>query len=67
MRPKIRGAREIALGARGGGLTLMFAGDKPGNAVYGEIPIPAPVGTYKISTSPYQGKHGSLLIVRLER
>jgi hypothetical protein len=57
-----------------GGISLMFAGEAPGNTnagldntVYGEIAIPASAGTYEISAASFHGEHGRLWIARLER
>lgn len=50
-----------------GGLILMFAGDIPGKSAYGEVPIPAPPGQYRVCTGNYEGDAGKLLIVRLQR
>ena len=52
----------------GEGLSLLFAGDKPGSAVYGEHSIPTQAGTYAILEAKYQPSGRELVrIYRLRR
>jgi hypothetical protein len=51
----------------GSGLILMFAGDQPGKAAFGEMALPQLEGTFRILQAKYQGQEGSLHLVRLQR
>jgi hypothetical protein len=48
------------------GLSLMFAGDQPGNAAYGEMQIPTVPGIYWVFNARYDSEQGKLWIIRLE-
>jgi hypothetical protein len=41
-------------------LALMFAGDIPGRAVYGEQKVPVKAGTYRILKGRYEGDRGKV-------
>jgi hypothetical protein len=48
------------------GMTLLFAGDRPGDAVYGEEPIPLPAGAYRILEGEYRKGRELTFIYRLK-
>lgn len=45
----------------------MFAGDRPGKAVYAEILIPIKSGTYAIFRGRYEAYQGQVAIFRLTK
>lgn len=47
------------------GLTLMFAGDRASNPVYGKLHIDALPGKYRILQSRHSGPHGDLWLFEL--
>lgn len=51
----------------GDDLVVMFAGDRGSAATYGQGALPRLNGQYAIYTGRYEGKLGTLLLVRLER
>jgi Immunity protein 21 len=48
-----------------GGATLMSAGDRPEDPVYGEVSIPISAGTFSILEGRYEAPNGQLSIFRL--
>lgn len=49
------------------GVILMFAGDLPGKAVYGEVHVPLSAGSYTISYSQYDGVQGKMSLLHLRQ
>jgi hypothetical protein len=48
-----------------GGADLMFAGDHPGQSVYGEVSIPIEPGVYHILKGSYENAQGTVFMLRI--